>query len=266
MSQINPSVQSFFDGLASEIQSRLLQGHAGGPAVRGDAGGTSSDLIWWSWSLSIDPGCRVLVGASLATWRGMGGIDSAAAIADFGAEFLATLTEVIQDAARSRFGSEVTCSAAERSEEAPREWTSPTLAVKDLSGADIAVQCSISPDLQALLGGSTTDAEVLEKQDLAPRLSATKNSADILMHVEMPVTIVLGRTTMRIKDLLKLTNGSVVELDQVLNDEVEIRVNNCVIAYGEVVAVDGNYAVRILRMAPARDARNLRAPRTEKAA
>jgi len=58
----------------------------------------------------------------------------------------------------------------------------------------------------------------------------------------------------------------VVELDQVLDDEVEIRVNNCVIAYGEVVAVDGNYAVRILRMAPARDSRNLRGERPEKAA
>ena len=43
-----------------------------------------------------------------------------------------------------------------------------------------------------------------------------------------------------------------------LDDEVEIRVNNCVIAYGEVVAVDGNYAVRILRMAPARNTPDLR--------
>jgi flagellar motor switch protein FliN/FliY len=86
---------------------------------------------------------------------------------------------------------------------------------------------------------------------LAPRLAVANNSADILMHVEMPVTIILGCTTMRLKDLLKLTDGSVVELDQMLDQEVEVRVNNCVIAYGEVVAVDGNYAVRILRMAPA---------------
>ena len=40
-----------------------------------------------------------------------------------------------------------------------------------------------------------------------------------------------------------------VELDQHVGDEVEIRVNNCLIARGEVVGVDGNYGVRILRMA-----------------
>jgi flagellar motor switch protein FliN/FliY len=85
------------------------------------------------------------------------------------------------------------------------------------------------------------------------------------MHVEMPVTIILGCTTMRLKDLLNLTNGSVVELDQMLNEEVEVRINNCVIAYGEVVAVDGNYAVRILRMAPPQNA-GLRQELPEKAA
>jgi flagellar motor switch protein FliN/FliY len=53
---------------------------------------------------------------------------------------------------------------------------------------------------------------------------------------------------MRLKDLLSLVNGSVVQLDRDLGDEVEIRVNNCVIARGEVVAVEGNYGVRILKM------------------
>ena len=70
---------------------------------------------------------------------------------------------------------------------------------------------------------------------------------------------------MRLKDLLNLSNGSVVELDQMLDEEVEVRVNNCVIAYGEVVAVDGNYAVRILRMAPPQNA-DLRQELPEKAA
>jgi flagellar motor switch protein FliN/FliY len=76
-----------------------------------------------------------------------------------------------------------------------------------------------------------------------------RNSMDILMQVEVPVSVSLGRTRMRMKDLLGLTQGSVVELDQYVGDEVEIRVNNCLIARGEVVGVDGNYGVRILRMA-----------------
>ena len=274
MNQINPSVQSLFDVVASEIQSRLLPGPVGDSRVSWDVdnpGPTSSDLVWWSWSLSIDSACRMLAGASLATWREICGLEAEASPADFGAESLATLTSLIQEAARSRFGSEVTCAAAERSQEPPGEWTSAPFAVQDASGADRSVHLSISPDLVAALGGSATDTDSTDtdnsdRRDLAPRAAAARNSADILMHVEMPVSIVLGRTKMRFKDLLKLTNGSVVELDQMLDDEVEVRVNNCVIAYGEVVAVDGNYAVRILRMAAAQNTPNLRRALPEKAA
>lgn len=75
------------------------------------------------------------------------------------------------------------------------------------------------------------------------------NPMEILMQVEVPVSVSLGRTRMRMRELLALTQGSVVELDQYVGEEVEIRVNNCLIAHGEVVGVDGNYGVRILRMA-----------------
>jgi flagellar motor switch protein FliN/FliY len=71
---------------------------------------------------------------------------------------------------------------------------------------------------------------------------------DVLMQVEVPVSVSLGRTRMRMKDLLGLTQGSVVELDEYVGDEVEILVNKRVLAHGEVVAVDGYYGVRITRM------------------
>lgn len=78
---------------------------------------------------------------------------------------------------------------------------------------------------------------------------AGRSPADLLMSVEVPVSISLGRTSMRMKDLLTLNPGSVVELDESVGDEVEILVNKRVLAHGEVVAVDGNYGVRITRMA-----------------
>ncbi len=78
---------------------------------------------------------------------------------------------------------------------------------------------------------------------------AGRSPTDLLMSVEVPVSISLGRTQMRMKDLLTLNPGSVVELDESLGDEVEILVNKRVLAHGEVVAVDGNYGVRITRMA-----------------
>ena len=268
MTQFNSSEQSQFEVLASEIQAGLFKGHAGDARVSwGDSvDQASSDLIWWSWSLSIDSAWRVLAGASSATWREICGLDAEVTPADFDVESLAALTPIIQQAAQSRFGLEVTCGEAQRSEEPPREWTSLSFAIQPATGDGTQVHFSISPEVEAALGGPATNSEGSEGQNLAPRLTAARNSADILMHVEMPVTIILGGTTMRLKDLLKLTNGSVVELDQMLDEEVEVRVNNCVIAYGEVVAVDGNYAVRILRMAPAGNTPDLRGSLPEKAA
>jgi flagellar motor switch protein FliN/FliY len=96
------------------------------------------------------------------------------------------------------------------------------------------------------------DEPVADSQAVGPASPARSfvdwSSADLLMHVEVPVSVSLGRTRMRMKELLGLTQGSVVELEDQVGDEVEIRVNQCVIAHGEVVAVDGNYGVRITRM------------------
>jgi flagellar motor switch protein FliN len=92
-----------------------------------------------------------------------------------------------------------------------------------------------------------SDEPVTNGQVVEPVPSA-HNPMDVLMQVEVPVSVSLGRTKMRMKDLLGLTHGSVVELDEYVGDEVEILVNKRVLAHGEVVAVDGCYGVRITRM------------------
>lgn len=265
MNQFTSSVQSLFDVLASAIKAHSSKGNSGDARISEGADGTPLDLIWWSWSLSIDPACRVLAGASWAAWKEICGLDDEATPSSLSAAALVALTGAIQEAAEGKFGSEVTCGAAERSEEPPREWTSASYAIEPTPGASMPVYFNISPDLEAALGGPAPTVEGSVKRDFAPRFAAAGNSADILMHVELPVTIILGCTTMRLKDLLNLTNGSVVELDQMLDEEVEVRINNCVIAYGEVVSVDGNYAVRILRMAPPQQG-DLRRELPEKAA
>jgi len=68
---------------------------------------------------------------------------------------------------------------------------------------------------------------------------------DLLMEVELPVSVSFGRAQLPLRDVLKLTSGSIVELNRTITDLVEIIVNNCVIARGEVVVVEGNYGVRI---------------------
>jgi flagellar motor switch protein FliN/FliY len=68
---------------------------------------------------------------------------------------------------------------------------------------------------------------------------------DLLLEVELPVNVSFGRSQMRLKDLVKLSTGSIVELNRSVSEPVEVIVNNCVIARGEVVVVEGNYGVRI---------------------
>jgi flagellar motor switch protein FliN len=71
---------------------------------------------------------------------------------------------------------------------------------------------------------------------------------DLLLDVELPVSVSFGHTEMQLKDILKLGAGSVIELDKSVNDPVTIIVNRKPIARGEVVMVDGNYGVRILEV------------------
>jgi flagellar motor switch protein FliN/FliY len=68
---------------------------------------------------------------------------------------------------------------------------------------------------------------------------------DLLMEVELPVGVSFGRTRMRLKEAVKLTTGSIVELNRAISEPVEVIVNNCVIARGEVVVIEGNYGIRI---------------------
>ena len=66
-----------------------------------------------------------------------------------------------------------------------------------------------------------------------------------LLDVKLPLSISFGSAQLPLKDVLKLTIGSCVELNRMTGDPVEIIVNDRVIARGEVVVVDGNYGVRI---------------------
>lgn len=68
---------------------------------------------------------------------------------------------------------------------------------------------------------------------------------DLLFDVELPVSVSFGRTQLPLKDVIKLTTGSILELNRSIAEPVELIVNNCVIARGEVVVIEGNYAIRI---------------------
>ena len=83
----------------------------------------------------------------------------------------------------------------------------------------------------------------------ATRDNAASHTFDILLDVALPVSVSFGKTSLQVREVLKLNTGSIVELDRLVADPVEVIVNNRVIARGEVVVVDGNYGVRINQLA-----------------
>lgn len=77
-------------------------------------------------------------------------------------------------------------------------------------------------------------------------------SLDRLMDLTMPVSIELGRTRMTVQDLLRLGKSSVVELDRVAGEPVDVHVGDRLFAQGEVVVIGEHFGVRITSMVSAR--------------
>ena len=101
---------------------------------------------------------------------------------------------------------------------------------------------------QPSAGGSSdcADTKVQLSQDELSNIA-------LIMDVKLPVKVRIGKKKMLLKDVLNMDIGSVIELNQLANDPLEILVDNHVIAEGEVVIVDGNFGVQITSIGTKRE-------------
>lgn len=76
-----------------------------------------------------------------------------------------------------------------------------------------------------------------------------KKNLNLLMDIRLGLIVELGRAEMHLKDILKLTKGSIIELDRLSGESVDLFVNNKLIARGEVVVIDDNFGLRITQLA-----------------
>jgi len=109
-----------------------------------------------------------------------------------------------------------------------------------------AEEKSTSPD--DIDFGSTAVSKAEFQHLSSPAGSPEPRNIDILMDVNLPVSIELGRTKMSIADILGLGPGSVVELNKLAGEPVDVLVNYKIVAKGEVVVVDENFGVRITQL------------------
>ena len=99
------------------------------------------------------------------------------------------------------------------------------------------------------LKGSPASPEVAAKapsfNNLTPNRVASGKSLDHLYGVRLDAEAVLGRADLSVEDMLNLGVGSVVELDRLVSDPVDLIVQNVRVARGEVVVVNDQFAIRI---------------------
>ena len=98
-------------------------------------------------------------------------------------------------------------------------------------------------------------AKAAASPEKAPEGTDAKQSMnrEVIQNIPITMAIEVGRASLKIRDLMRLTQGSVVELDRLAGEPLDIVVNDTVVAQGEVVLVNDRYGVRLTKVVSAAD-------------
>jgi flagellar motor switch protein FliN/FliY len=238
--------------------------------VRGPIEGPDAELLWWEQPFQIGPGTAAWIAAPRGVWEYAGTLTLKAAgleTVEIGEakntwfEILGQSLGAVARALTALMGHEVTTeTGAERAPEADlQEWAVVSITFGETQLP--ALLLALSSQLITSIAAPRPNELEAGRQDGPPKPDAAANiplpkhsrTMDLLLDVDLPVSISFGRTRLPMKDVLKLTTGSIVELNRGVSDPVEVLVNQCLIARGEVVVVEGNYGVRIQEIASRHD-------------
>ena len=210
---------------------------------------------WWTQKFNAAEGSRLSVGAPPLAWSELG----ARVLQAAGVELIeqasarSTYLEAVQQASGALARTLTTRLARSvepvgGSEEAPENDERAFTVVISSDGLELPpLRVIISEELCWAFQPQGAVAPVIHDEPEPSSIVTTSPSRtmSVLMDVQMPVSISFGRASMPLRDVMKLSTGSAVELDRKPEDHVDVIVNNCVIARGEVVVIEGNYGVRI---------------------
>lgn len=91
----------------------------------------------------------------------------------------------------------------------------------------------------------TPAAEFENLEDTAGTLVEDEANLDIILDIPVTISMEIGRTQISIRNLLQLNQGSVVELDRLAGEPMDVRVNGTLVAHGEVVVVNEKFGIRL---------------------
>jgi flagellar motor switch protein FliN/FliY len=259
----------WMDGLAQVLESMTDQRpkvawQPAGPPPTESAGET----IWWEQPFSGLSDALVWVGASGETWEHTGtltlkvaGLETVASneARNTWIEILSQSLSVLARSLTSFVGSEVLCGEGGERPPAPdvQDWISVSLGFPETALPPLTV--GFSRALSAFLAGASrrepgaANSPVVNDKGGEEQPVQRSRTMELLLEVELPVSISFGKTCLPLRDVLKLTTGSIVELNRTASDPVDVLVNRRLLARGEVVVVEGNYGVRIQQIASRQD-------------
>jgi flagellar motor switch protein FliN/FliY len=237
-------------------------------AAAGEAG-PETGMLWWEQPFQLGGDAAAWVGAPRALWEYAGTLTLKAAglesveIGEARNTWFEILSQSLSAMARSigsLVGHEVNCEpGVERPPAAPvREWARVSLRFAE-GPPDLLLVALSSPLIGQLTPPAASHAaepnaappQVVEAAPGA--VPVRSRTMELLLDVDLPVSISFGKAELPMWDVLKLTTGSIVELNRGITDPVEVLINHCLIARGEVVVVDGNYGVRIQEIVSRQD-------------
>ena len=118
-----------------------------------------------------------------------------------------------------------------------------TVAATDDWSAAMAEQAGEVTPLKLGDTPATTKAAIFQR--LSGSGGEVHNDIDLILDIPVQLTVELGRTRIPIKHILQLAQGSVIELDALAGEPMDVLVNGCLIAQGEVVVVNDKFGVRL---------------------
>lgn len=214
--------------------------------------------LWWMQPLSLASGAALCVGAAPEVWTELGtrALQGAGIETVEESEARSTWIEIVQQslggaarAASAKLGRQMECASGSERPAAPQpgQYYSATIVAPD--GTGFGIEAAATPELirglSAVEAAPAAQAAAASSPPNLPQPAVSSRTMDVLRDVHLPVSISFGTAQLPLRDVLKLSSGSVVELNRQPEEPVDVIVNDRVIARGEVVVVDGNYAVRI---------------------
>lgn len=206
-----------------------------------DAGSISANT-WWEQVTEGDGSFTVWAGATESLWNALG--EGAEAQSSF-FEMLSQANQGTAAVFSAGFPKPLRCLDGEsKAPVLPLNVATEQIKVV-FRGADAGViSFVVEKKAFAILSPEEPESEK-EKSAASPPLGVTPAMLARLLDLQLPVSVLLGRAPITVKEALKLMSGSVIELDRHVGDHVEIMVHGTVVATGEIVSVKGNYGVRI---------------------